>query len=156
MTIHYAALGGDAWATREILRRDSTLAHAAASDTHMTPLHLAALGGDGDSYVACVEALLRAGSSVIDAVDSQGDTALVHAVSRGHVRIARLLLASGASVEGRAGPGRHTPLHVACQNARSPAVAALLEYGGNHSTVDEARTRGCPAQLLRMSLVAAA
>ena len=77
------------------------------------------------------------GGAAGGARDGAGETPLGMAVARGHVAIARLLLASGADVERRNGSGA-TPLHVAAEHGQVATATVLLASG---AVVDSPITR---------------
>jgi len=77
---------------------------------------------------ANVAALLDKGCDV-NAVDKQGRTALVFAVSRMDVEMVRLLLSRGANVELRVDD--HTPLMHAVQSGCLDVVTSLVHAGAN-------------------------
>lgn len=84
------------------------------------PLHAAADRGDVDT----LKKLLADPATPVDAPDSAGGTALLHAVLAQHAAAVRLLLAAGAD-PGRADRAGLTP-RAAAQSGASAEVAALL------------------------------
>ncbi len=85
-----------------------------------TALHLACKRGRLED----VRALLKAEDVVVDARASDGAAAFAIAFARGHLKIARALLAAGADVEQKV-KGRRPALHVACAK-RNVNMAKLL------------------------------
>ena len=81
--------------------------------------------------MSVVKALLRAGAS-LEARDSLGFTPLDQAVGEGNSKIVKLLLDSGASVNGRTRNG--SPLHTACTYRHLEIVKLLMRYGGEGNT----------------------
>lgn len=80
--------------------------------------------------------------SLICGCDGNGVTPLHRAVVRGHARIWRLLLASGADANAKDKEGR-TPLHCAALMGDLDAIAALAGRGAVLNAVDNA---GCSAR----------
>ncbi|GBP54320.1 BCL-6 corepressor-like protein 1 [Eumeta japonica] len=91
-----------------------------------TCLHRAARLGYMDCVAYCLEKL----SAEPSARDNAGFTPLHVAASRGHVRIARLLLQYGANVSAAA-QGGIRPLHEACENSHLEMIRLLLAYGAD-------------------------
>jgi len=91
MRLHHAAEAGDLAAVRDLLDRGWPV--NAFDELGKTPLHYAVLG----EHFAVVELLLRSGADV-NAHDERviGDTALGDAAGTCSLRMARLLIASGA------------------------------------------------------------
>jgi len=115
----------------------------------VTPLYAAAVGG----CAGAVAALLEAGATVRGVA---AKAALVWACSRGHARVVALLVAAGASVDGRNENrlvttfGFQTPLHAAVHAKRDTVdtVMALLDAGAALDAVDlkfkSTSTAHCP------------
>lgn len=102
------------------------------------PLHLAASKG----HDRIVQMLLKHRQPV-DSPDSNGQTALMHAVQGGFEDVVRCLLDAGAAVDSVDKRGR-TALHWAVMKRRRRLLARLLEYGnvnssGNTEGEDERR-----------------
>ncbi|XP_043272335.1 pneumococcal serine-rich repeat protein isoform X3 [Venturia canescens] len=91
-----------------------------------TILHRAARLGYTDVTAYCLEKL----SSAPSPKDNAGYTPLHEACSRGHLEIARLLLAYGANVSESANGGIR-PLHEAAENGATELVRLLLSYGAD-------------------------
>jgi ankyrin repeat protein len=72
---------------------------------------------------------LDAGEAV-DATDTDGRTALMHAVLDGQIDAVRFLLSRGASVDARDRNG-YTPLHFAAQENELEIARLLLEAGAS-------------------------
>lgn len=77
-----------------------------------------------ENRVPVVRTLLSVGSVDINAVDENGATALHHAAAKGHVEIARLLIAHGADLERTDRKGR-TPLMIAMAQGRTDVVKLI-------------------------------
>ena len=92
--------------------------------------------------VQTVSAILDHGCPV-DAVDSDGYTALHRAAGGGHVKVIRELITRGASVGVEMNNG-YTPLHIAARNGKLEAVHELLRLGGRASITKVAGTGGTP------------
>eukprot|EP01063_Lacrimia_lanifica_P025107 TRINITY_DN32893_c0_g1_i1.p1 TRINITY_DN32893_c0_g1~~TRINITY_DN32893_c0_g1_i1.p1 ORF type:complete len:559 (+),score=131.85 TRINITY_DN32893_c0_g1_i1:349-2025(+) len=123
--------------------RGFTPAQYAAQYGHPTPPVLGAataaqrlflLAGHVDERYEEVQAVLRGGVDPNAAVDGKGKTALHMAAYRGHVRVARALLAKGGRV-GTADRKRRTALHYAAgsSNRRGAldVVTALVQHGAD-------------------------
>lgn len=91
-----------------------------------TILHRAARLGYTDVAAYCLEKLDSAPSPK----DNAGYTPLHEACSRGHLEIAKLLLAYGANVSESANGGIR-PLHEAAENGATELVRLLLSYGAD-------------------------
>ncbi len=109
------------------------------------PAVCAAAGATEDD-TACVAALLKA-RRPLDAIDSQGRSALHHAAAAGNVQIAGFLIDNGIDVNARDSSGR-TALHLACAafDADGPLVRSLLAAGAD---ADLADAEGITPLLLR-------
>lgn len=120
----------------EILRKDPSQARA-FSDDGFTALHLAIFGRQEEA----ARTLLEAGAdpnvlatSELARVPPLGTAAFVQSVP-----LARLLLDSGAAVDGRA-EGGFTALHSAAQNGDDELARLLLERGADaRLTTDDGR-----------------
>ncbi|XP_017888467.1 mucin-17 [Ceratina calcarata] len=91
-----------------------------------TMLHRAARLGYTDVTAYCLEKLNNAPSPK----DNAGYTPLHEACSKGHLEIAKLLLAYGANVSESANGGIR-PLHEAAENGATELVRLLLSYGAD-------------------------
>ncbi|XP_076640572.1 uncharacterized protein LOC143352155 [Colletes latitarsis] len=91
-----------------------------------TMLHRAARLGYTDVTAYCLEKLNSAPSPK----DNAGYTPLHEACSKGHLEIAKLLLAYGASASESANGGIR-PLHEAAENGATELVRLLLSYGAD-------------------------
>ncbi|XP_015127485.1 mucin-5AC [Diachasma alloeum] len=91
-----------------------------------TVLHRAARLGYTDVAAYCLEKL----NSPPSPKDNAGYTPLHEACSRGHLQIAKLLLAYGANVSESANGGIR-PLHEAAENGATELVRLLLSYGAD-------------------------
>jgi outer membrane protein assembly factor BamB len=92
--------------------------------------------------LADVQALLDAGVAV-DAPARHGNTPLLFAADKGHLDVARLLVARGADVNARERFFGATPLGAALQGKHTPVALFLLEKGAADaaSALDEAVER---------------
>ena len=104
----------------------------------MNMLFLSAYIGD----VQTVSAILERGCPV-DAVDSDGLTALHKAALGGHGEVVGVLVERGASVDAQSSDG-YTPLHLAASNGDLGVVRELLRLGANVSMTVVAGERGTP------------
>lgn len=127
LSVFEAAAFGRLERLKELLRDDSSAA-AALSDDGFTALHLAIFGGQEEA----ARVLLEHGAdpnalSTNEAVrvSSLGTAAFVRSVP-----LARLLLDSGADVNGR-GDGGFTALHTAAQNGDKELEKLLLVQGAD-------------------------
>ncbi|XP_050465790.1 serine-rich adhesin for platelets [Cataglyphis hispanica] len=91
-----------------------------------TILHRAARLGYTDVTAYCLEKL----NSTPSPKDNAGYTPLHEACSKGHLEIAKLLLAYGANVSESANGGIR-PLHEAAENGATELVRLLLSYGAD-------------------------
>ena len=92
----------------------------------------------------CVEALFAAGAE-LDAKDSHGTTALMHACLEGHFAVFEALLESGADPECIAEEDHMDALLIASQGNHIKMVQALIERGVD---VRSPRTPGGPTALI--------
>jgi truncated hemoglobin YjbI len=124
--LHYAANDG----CMEVVRVLLTL--GADPNVHddggHTPLYRVANGCASEAGPRIVLALADAGADVNAATGVNRTTALHMAARRGHVDVARALIACGAKIDARDRKGE-TPLQRA-RNCRRPAVAQLLIENG--------------------------
>lgn len=88
----------------------------------MTPLALAAQIG----WVEGAERLLR-GRAKVDLPNNLGETPLILAIHNRDIAMARLLLSAGADANRTDNVAGHSALYYAKQDARSAALAKLLE-----------------------------
>lgn len=117
-----------------------------------TPLHFCAVEG----FLDAVRFFATAGME-IDAVNRFGDTALVDAVTLGHLEMVRLLLALGASPNTTSAV-RGPVLHAAAESGNDGVVLALLDAGARTDYVtdlgesiwDVASRRGELAKVLKL------
>ncbi|EFN55252.1 hypothetical protein CHLNCDRAFT_134585 [Chlorella variabilis] len=123
--IHKAAGRGDAGRLRALLRRHPGLANDTLAPSGPTPLLTAA----GYGRLACVTALLEAGSTV-EAADNMHGTELHYAAMRGHAHCLPTLLAAGADVEA-VNSQRRTPLGVAAHGGHAGCAGADVNAMGN-------------------------
>ncbi|XP_014469975.1 PREDICTED: uncharacterized protein LOC106741985 [Dinoponera quadriceps] len=91
-----------------------------------TILHRAARLGYTDVAAYCLEKL----NNIASPKDNAGYTPLHEACSKGHLEIAKLLLAYGANVSESANGGIR-PLHEAAENGATELVRLLLSYGAD-------------------------
>jgi len=96
-----------------------------------TPLAQAppATGTEAQAKAAAADAAKRI-KTALNAVDSEGWTALHHAVSRRQAKVAEMLLERGAEKELRTSGGR-TPLLLAAENGDWVTLGVLLRRGAN-------------------------
>ena len=99
-----------------------------ASQSGMTPLHLACLGGRDD----CATLLLDCGAS-IDLLTKDGSTAVAIAVANGHASTAMLLIARRADCHMPDRATQRTPLHWAVVSGFLDCIIQLLERTGTVS-----------------------
>ncbi|CAN0289957.1 unnamed protein product, partial [Scytosiphon promiscuus] len=90
-------------------------------DTNQTPLMVASVIGSS----RVVRDLLRQGASV-SVADSDGYTALHHAVYHKHLAVSKDLIEAGADLEARPG-GIDTPLHVAATKGFCQGMVMLID-----------------------------
>jgi ankyrin repeat protein len=126
-----AALDGDTKAVEWLLNRGLSIEHK-FSPLNSTLLAVFAEAGN----LEAVEFLLKKGAS-IDAVDSLNFTPLLHAVYKGHLNIARLLLDWGADVNAIENSMGLSPLHEACSQGNLELTKLLLEYGADTNLKDK-------------------
>jgi hypothetical protein len=97
------------------------------------PLHDAATRGD----LATVESIIKTGVSV-NARDESGLTALHYASWKGHPRIVKVLLASGAEVDAKEPRNGWTALYVAAREGHEEVTKALLAAGADMNAAKQA------------------
>ena len=122
---HYVT-AGDALAVRRLLQKPDGrpgLDNLSCEDKSSTPLQTALAQGSVD----IVAALLEAGAA-LEALDTNGATALVIATKLGHSPIVEALLAAGAALEAEDKGGMRA-LHYAAQHGRLAIVESLLRAG---------------------------
>lgn len=107
-----------------VLACSLALAGNPVSDTEA--VHKAARSGAVDA----VKTSIQEHPEQVNAQDRGGRTPLHYAAIRGHVAVAKLLLANGAEVNGKGRSGR-TPLHEAIRASRTEMVAFLLSKGAD-------------------------
>ncbi|CAM9937343.1 unnamed protein product, partial [Ectocarpus sp. 8 AP-2014] len=95
-------------------------------DTNQTPLMVASVIGSS----RVVRDLLRQGASV-SVADSDGYTALHHAVHHKHLAVSKDLIEAGADLEARPGGVYDTPLHVAATKGFCQGMVVLIDAGAN-------------------------
>lgn len=83
----------------------------------------------GRGHLECVELVLARGVPV-DVDDGVGQTALIHALRKGHGAVARLLLERGARVDLSVGALKETPLSLARESELDDVVALIEARGG--------------------------
>jgi ankyrin repeat protein len=101
----------------------------------MSPLAMAAAAGRAEA----VDRLISAGAA-IDARDLAGWTALGHALHAGHMAAALPLIHGGADVRSPQGPGKKTPLMLACETRQAALVAPLIHAGADMNAADASGT----------------
>ncbi|CAN0260449.1 unnamed protein product, partial [Pylaiella littoralis] len=107
-------------------------------DTNQTPLMVASVIGSS----RVVRDLLRQGASV-SVADSDGFTALHHAVYHKHLAASKHLIEAGADLEARHG-GVDTPLHAAATKGFYQGMVVLIDAGANvDSRLDDGATPLC-------------
>jgi len=104
-------------------------------------LHDAAWSRDAELVSFVLERLPK---SLLDAVDSEGYTALIHACQRGCAGIAKALLEAGCSVAGQL-PHMESPMELAVEGRCVEVVEVLVAHGafeaGPKSLRQEVRDR---------------
>jgi ankyrin repeat protein len=110
----------------------------AQSKSRRTPLHVAAERGSCSAVATLLDQAPKEALSALSAVDHRGDVPLLHATSRGHANVVRLLLTAGADphCSSRRGEGA---LQQAVDKAQSEVAAALLEGGASVSVLRTCR-----------------
>ncbi|CAN0297608.1 unnamed protein product, partial [Pylaiella littoralis] len=104
-------------------------------DTNQTPQMVASVIGSS----RVVRDLLRQGASV-SVADSDGYTALHHAVYHKHLAVSKDLIEAGADLEARPG-GIDTPLHMAATKGFCQGMVVLMDAGANvNSRLDDGAT----------------
>ncbi|XP_065850510.1 protein CfxQ homolog [Euphorbia lathyris] len=138
LTIHAYAQSGDLLGLQKLLRANHSLLNERNPVMVQTPLHVSA----GNNRAEIVKFLLdwQGEEKVeLEAKNMYGETPLHMAAKNGCNDAARLLLASGASIEAQANNGM-TPLHLAVwYSIRSEdfsTVKTLLEYNADCSAKD--------------------
>jgi len=109
----------------------------------LSALAMAALGGYGDT----VTALLERRASVRWKDPKNGNTALMYAVSRGHVGCAGLLLAAGADINVKNKQGA-TALHVAAASDEAKCAGLLLSAGADWAAINDLKFTALDMALL--------
>ena len=123
--LHWAASRGDSALATLLLRRNANVA-ATTRIGAFTPLHIAAQNGSAP----VVRALLAAKAD-IRALNENGVTVLHFAAMSGDTSIIAALLRAGAEVNATEPGWGHTPLMVAADRGRVPAVRVLLANGAD-------------------------
>jgi uncharacterized protein len=126
LDIFEAAATGHSNRVEELIKQDSSLANAFASDGFM-PLGLAVFFG----HVETVDVLLKAGADVnAPTREAMKVTPLASAVAARQIGIAKTLIAKGANVNAKA---EHdlTPLHEAAASGTLEFAKLLLENGAD-------------------------
>jgi ankyrin repeat protein len=147
--LHFAASKGRAEVTQWLLLQGANV-HV-KNRSNLTPLHMAAdappreLGAAIDARVAVMEALVEHGAQV---QDSEGETPLHIAASKGHEKLTRWLLENGSDVHAL-NSKRCTPFRNAAVAADVRAMEMLLEYGADVMAAD---SKGCTALHIVASL----
>jgi ankyrin repeat protein len=93
------------------------------------PIHYAAMNGNKKELSSVIEAMKTSGGS-LDAKDSDGRTALMHAVHGEHFSCVRLLVNQGADINAKSFDGS-TALHQAAYMNSRAAVGLVLGLGGD-------------------------
>jgi uncharacterized protein len=141
LSVFEAAAFGRLTRLRQILDEDASEA-TALSDDGFTALHLAIFGGQEEASRLLLER--GADPNVLSTNEAVKVPPLGTAAFVRSVPLARLLLDSGADVNGR-GEGGFTALHAARLNGDDALAELLLERGADASlTTDDGRT---PAEL---------
>ena len=116
--LHEAAISGRELVLNIALRRNVDVARV---DVYgRTPLHYACMYG----HVATAKTLLECGPRIIDYLDHDNFTPLIHAIVHHQLACAEQLLAYGARIDPES-ESDHVPLNLACQYG-SVAIANLL------------------------------
>jgi ankyrin repeat protein len=123
--LHWSALTGDV-ATAEVLLYAGAVVEPTTRLGGYTPLHLAALEGNGD----VVARLLEAGSDG-ERVTDTGVSPLHLAAQAGQLASISALIKAGAEVDVRDQYLERTPLHFATSNNRLEAITALVAAGAD-------------------------
>jgi ankyrin repeat protein len=127
--LQMAAAAGHASTVRALLAAGANV--NAADVFGATPLIAAAREGRLEAVTALLEANALVASPIVVA---DGSDALLRAVRRGHVEVARALLAHGADVDTRDKQGR-TPVMYAVQDNGAAMVALLIKEGAHLNLV---------------------
>lgn len=136
-SLHCAALKGHANCV-QVLLECGALPNERSTERSETPLHYAARSGS----LECVNRLLDHGA-LVNETCTDGGTALLEAVSFGHVSCAELLIVRGANIAQKDGDGC-TALFAAKDG---PCVRLLARYGARLS--DRSQQSDRPTPLLR-------
>ena len=127
--LHWSALTGDV-ATMEVLLYAGAVVEPTTRLGGYTPLHLAAMEGNGDA----VTRLLEAGSDG-ERITDTGVSPLHLAAQAGQLASISALISTGANVDVRDEYLERTPLHFATANNRVEVIGALLAAGADIGAV---------------------
>ena len=86
------------------------------------PLHYASMHG----HVTMMDTLLQHGPQMINSLDHDNFTALIHAIIRHQLESVKKLLAHGARIDPNS-ESDHVPLNLACQHGSMPIIELLLQ-----------------------------
>ena len=123
--LHWAAMSGDAEMTQMLLVAGANVRSTTRLGAY-TPLYLASQQG----YAPVIEALVKAGADV-QAATPNGTTPLMVAAASGSVEATRLLIESGAEVNGKDGVREQTPLMYAAASNRAAVIELLVAKGAD-------------------------
>jgi ankyrin repeat protein len=122
--LHIASQRGAVKIVEILVSAGANVDLATSDNTNQTPLHLVC-GGNLE-----VAKILIANTANIDAVDSEGETALFKACRKGHADIARELIDAGAKIN-QATKNEVAPIDIACLNYNTEIVQILFNAGAN-------------------------
>eukprot|EP00163_Fabomonas_tropica_P017414 TRINITY_DN3093_c0_g1_i2.p1 TRINITY_DN3093_c0_g1~~TRINITY_DN3093_c0_g1_i2.p1 ORF type:complete len:556 (-),score=131.04 TRINITY_DN3093_c0_g1_i2:33-1700(-) len=133
--LHWAALNGRTDICELLVVTHHCSADVVEDQYRQTPLHWAAMNG----HVDTVNLLIRHTHLGVDVRDSQERSALHYAAQYGHPFVCRMLVTSGADIEG-VDSDQHTPLHWAAYGGDAITVGVLLYNGAQIDRRDNTGT----------------